>query len=128
MVYQITRGIKITVRTSYRGSYTRGGKMQYVFSYLISIENGTSETIKLLSRFWEIKDSLDVTKTVEGRGVVGCQPIIHPGESYSYTSGCVLNSTIGQMSGFYTMVNEDLDAYFTIPIPKFRLLADFMLN
>lgn len=128
MVYQTTKGIKISVLTSYRGNYYKNRRMQYVFSYTIKIENHSKETIQLLSRFWEIRDSLDYFKTVEGEGVVGAQPVIPPGENYSYTSGCVLASTMGTMKGFYTMTNLQDDSYFTIPIPKFQLIADFLRN
>ncbi|HZW78516.1 MAG TPA: Co2+/Mg2+ efflux protein ApaG [Flavobacteriaceae bacterium] len=128
MIYQITRGIKISVTSHFKGNFLKGRQMQYVFSYRIQIENRSNQAIQLLSRYWEIKDSLNHSIYVQGEGVVGRQPIIQPGEVYAYTSGCILKSTTGSMEGYYTMTDMETETLFTIPIPKFQLIAGYMLN
>lgn len=128
MIQQITRGIKINVLPYYRGSFTKYGKLQHSFSYTIRIENRSENSIKLLSRMWIIKDSLHEPIIVEGEGVVGVQPFLYPGEQYQYTSGCILNSTIGSMSGFYYFKIANEEESYPIPIPLFHLQADYTRN
>ena len=71
MIQQITKGIKISVETSYNGASFRNNQLYYIFSYTIIIENKSTETIKLTDRFWTIFDSLNETEVVSGEGVVG---------------------------------------------------------
>lgn len=128
MVQQVTKGIKISVITEYVGTYIKDRNLQYSFSYSISIENQSKDTIQLISRHWEIKDSLDHTTVVQGEGVIGQKPILLSGEKYSYSSGCLLQSPIGAMSGHYTLVNFLTMEKFHVPIPLFNLSAPFSMN
>ena len=88
MVQLITNGIKISVKTRYNGVIQQGLNKFNAFSYYISIENETTETVQLLERFWEISDALNDKEFVEGEGVVGQKPIIEPNEFYTYKSNC----------------------------------------
>lgn len=128
MVQQITQGIRISVKTGYEGTFVKNRKTQYAFSYSVEIENQSKDAVQLTSRFWEIKDSLNHPVIVEGEGVIGQKPILMPGEKHSYTSGCLLNSPIGAMSGHYNMMNFTTAAEFRVPIPLFKLSAEFSLT
>lgn len=128
MVYQITKGIKISVKTKYNGTNYRNDRLYYTFSYVITIENKSSETVKLTDRFWKIFDSLNNTEIVNGEGVVGQTPTLKPNDCYTYGSGCFLESNIGAMKGFYTMINLDTFEQFKVIIPTFQLSNQTILN
>ena len=128
MVTQITKGIKISVLTSFEGTYFKNYKIHYAFSYQITIDNQSKDSVQLNTRHWEIYDALNNKEIVDGEGVVGKKPVIKPGESHSYTSGCLLASPIGAMNGFYNMVNFTSTKSFKVIIPTFRFSAPFALN
>jgi ApaG protein len=128
MVTQITSNIKISVITNYEGIYYKEQQMLYAFSYQITIENLSSDVVQLQARHWDIFDTLNNIETVEGEGVVGQTPILPPGEKYVYSSGCMLKSTIGAMSGFYTMANFSNNTFFKVQIPTFKLIVPFAIN
>jgi ApaG protein len=128
MIHQITKGIKISVETKYNGTSYRNYKMYYIFEYAITIENRSSETVKLTDRFWKIFDTLNNTEIVSGEGVVGQTPTLKPNDTYTYSSGCFLESNIGAMNGFYTMINMDTFEQFKVIIPTFQLTNQTILN
>lgn len=128
MVTQITKGIKISVLTGFEGTYFKNHKIHYAFSYQITIENQSKDSVQLKSRHWEIYDALNNKEIVDGEGVVGKKPVIKPGEKHTYTSGCLLASPIGAMNGFYDMVNFTTTKSFQVIIPTFKLGAPFALN
>ena len=128
MVTQITSGIKISVTTRFEGTYFKDYKLVYAFSYEITIENQTQNTVQLLSRHWEVLDSLNFTEIIDGEGVVGQQPIIESGEKHVYSSGCMLQSTIGAMTGYYSMINLITNDTFQVKIPTFKLNTSSALN
>jgi ApaG protein len=92
MIAEITQGIKVTVETEYQPSYSSPSQYHYVFTYRITIENQSDFTIQLLRRHWHIHDAGFITREVEGEGVVGQQPVLEPGQSHQYVSGCNLKS------------------------------------
>jgi ApaG protein len=92
----------------------------YVFAYTVTIRNTGDVTGQLMSRHWIITDGDGQVQEVRGEGVVGEQPVIEPGESYEYTSGCPLSTPVGSMRGSYQCVAED-GTKFTAPIPEFVL-------
>ncbi|HEY6093443.1 MAG TPA: Co2+/Mg2+ efflux protein ApaG [Gallionellaceae bacterium] len=100
---------------------------RYVFSYTITITNSSDATVQLLSRHWIITDSNSHVQEVRGQGVVGEQPVLRPGQSFEYTSGTVLATPVGTMSGSYQMVTED-GTKFDAPIPKFVLSVPRVLH
>lgn len=128
MVSQITRGIKISVKTSFEGTYFKNYKIHFAFSYEITIENNSKDSVQLNSRHWEIFDSLNDIEIVDGEGVIGQKPVLKPGESYTYSSGCLLASPYGSMRGFFNMVNFTSTKTFRVIVPTFRLSAPFALN
>ena len=128
MVQQVTRGIKISIETNFEGTFQRNYRMHFAFAYRITIENQSKNSVQLTSRFWNIKDSLNHTETVEGEGVVGKKPVLKPGESHTYKSGCLLTSPFGAMSGFYNMVDFSSTRKFKVAIPSFKLSAPYALN
>ncbi|WP_405609045.1 Co2+/Mg2+ efflux protein ApaG [Polaribacter sp. Asnod1-A03] len=128
MVYKITKGIKISVKTNYNGADYRNNRLYHTFSYVISIENKSSDTVKLTDRFWKIYDSLNSTEIVSGEGVVGQTPVLKPNDTYVYSSGCFLESNVGAMKGFYTMINTDTYQQFKVIIPTFQLTTLALLN
>lgn len=128
MVTQITSGIKISVTTRFEGTYFKDYKLLYAFSYEVSIENQTQNPVQLISRHWEVLDSLNFTEIIDGEGVVGQQPIIESGEKHIYSSGCMLQSTIGAMTGYYNMINLITNEPFQVQIPTFKLSTPFALS
>ena len=128
MIQQVTSGIKISVETNFEGTFYKNYKIHFAFGYRITIENKSKDSVQLSSRFWKIKDALNKTEIVQGEGVVGKKPVLKPGESYTYNSGCLLTSPFGAMSGYYQMVNFTSTRKFKVTIPSFKLSATFALN
>ncbi len=128
MVQQVTKGIRISVTTRYEGIIGKNDRTTYAFSYTVTIENTGRDTVQLISRYWEIKDALNSTQEVSGQGVVGMKPVLEPGESHTYSSGCMLMAPIGAMHGSYTMVNFNTKKAFKVHIPSFKLRAEFAMN
>jgi ApaG protein len=95
-------------------------KDQYVFTYTITITNTGDVAAQLLSRHWIITDADHKVQEVKGIGVVGQQPMLKPGESFEYTSGASIPTSVGTMQGSYQMMAADGKA-FEAPIPLFTL-------
>lgn len=128
MVTSTTRGIKISVITEYQPAYSSPMQFHYVFTYRITIENLSDQTIQLINRHWYIHDANRPMKEVEGDGVVGQQPVLEPGESHNYVSGCNLKSGIGKMYGTYTMERIMDGKKFKVKIPEFTMFVPYKLN
>jgi ApaG protein len=128
MVQQVTNGIKISVTSKFEGTSYRNFRMFYAFSYQVTIENQSNETVQLLERHWNIYDSLNNTEIVEGPGVIGQKPILNPSEKYTYQSNCFLSSHIGAMNGFYKMVTLATTKLFKVHIPTFQLMVPNISN
>jgi ApaG protein len=128
MVTAITQGVKISVDTVYQEEYSNPEKEHFMFAYQITIENLSDYAIQLMRRQWFIFDSNGTQRDVEGEGVVGIQPVIEPGESHSYVSGCNLTTDIGSMSGNYLMHRTADQSDFTVNIPEFQLIVPYRLN
>ena len=99
-----------------------------LFRYEITIENHSKDSVQLITRHWEIFDSLNDLEIVDGEGVIGKKPVIKPGESHTYSSGCLLSSPHGAMSGFFNMVNFTSTRNFKVIVPSFKLNAPYALN
>ena len=128
MVSQITRGIKISVLTSFEGTYFKNYKIHFAFSYVITIENHSKDSVQLTSLHWEIFDSLNDIEIVDGEGVIGKKPVLKPGENHTYSSGCLLSSPYGAMQGHFNMINFTTTKTFKVIVPTFRMCAPFALN
>ncbi|MBS0357442.1 MAG: Co2+/Mg2+ efflux protein ApaG [Proteobacteria bacterium] len=93
---------------------------RYVFAYHITIRNVGRITAQLVSRHWIIADAEGTVQEVQGAGVIGQQPVLQPGQSFEYTSGCTIATPVGTMKGSYQMVAED-GTPFDADIPEFTL-------
>lgn len=128
MVSQITKGIKISVETTFREEYSSYNNSQFVFSYRISMENTSDYPVQLLRRHWYIFDSVSEYSEVEGEGVVGEKPELLPGDVYEYESSCSLLSEMGTMHGSYLFERKIDGAQFKVEIPEFELITPYRLN
>ena len=118
----VTRDIRVRVAVSYLAEQSNPQLNRWFWSYHIRIENASDRSVQLLSRSWRIVDGRGATHEVHGEGVVGETPLIAPGGSFDYVSGCPLDTPTGSMSGSYRMVDED-GSLFDIDIPRFALVA-----
>ena len=128
MVEQITKGIKISVKTKFDGTTHRNNVLYFNFGYQITIENRSSMTVKLTDRFWRIFDSLEDLQFIEGEGVVGQTPVLKPNDQYTYKSFCLLASQTGAMNGHFKMLNTHTLEAFKVIIPTFQLTTPVLLN
>ncbi len=119
--------LNITVQTAFIEEQSNLNHGPYFFAYTIEIENTGNVTAQLISRHWIISDAFDQTQEVQGPGVVGVQPILKPGESFEYTSGCPLSTPMGKMRGSYQFIGEDGET-FEVPIPEFDLVMPRTLH
>ncbi len=124
----ITKGVQVTAESMYQEAHSDPGSAHYLFSYRITIENHSRDTIRLLSRYWFIYDSLGDCHEVSGDGVVGRQPLLKPGESYQYTSACPITNIFGYMHGHYVMQKSKDESLFKVDIPTFLLEVPWILN
>ena len=120
MYRQTTRSITVTVTPSYLADQSSPGENHFVWAYNVRIENGGQQTVQLLRRHWKITDALGRLQEVKGSGVVGEQPVLHPGEHYEYTSGTPLATPSGIMVGSYQMTTLDGEQ-FDVFVPAFSL-------
>ncbi|KQN91218.1 Co2+/Mg2+ efflux protein ApaG [Sphingomonas sp. Leaf231] len=117
-----TETVTVRVSVSYLAEQSEPGRGRWFWAYHIRIENGGDTPVQLLTRHWIITDGRGARHTVEGEGVVGEQPVIQPGASYDYVSGCPLATPNGSMQGSYRMVAAD-GRTFEVAIPRFTLMA-----
>lgn len=120
-----TRAIEVHVEPVYLDEQSEPDASRYVWAYHVRIENQGPEAVQLLNRYWRIVDARGQVQEVRGAGVVGEQPLLEPGESYEYTSGCPLQTSSGFMQGTYEMVNRSGE-HFDIEIPPFSLDSPFV--
>lgn len=119
---ETTEHIRVSVRPLYIESESNVLSRKFVFAYFIKIENLGSDTVQLLRRHWFITHDTGKVEEVEGEGVIGKQPVIHPGESHEYNSFCILESLEGFMEGTYLMKRSNNQTFY-ITIPRFVLRA-----
>ena len=112
--------ITISVETIYLQQDSEPENNKYFFLYTILIRNMGSVGAKLLTRHWIIEDSNGKKQDVKGDGVVGEQPHITPGEEFQYTSGAMIETSLGTMKGTYKMIDDD-EKYFDAQVPEFIL-------
>ena len=112
--------IDVQVEPRFVPDQSRPGDNRYVFAYTITLHNAGSIPARLMTRHWIITDANGKVEEVSGEGVVGEQPWIRPGDDYEYTSGAVLETSVGVMQGSYQMVADD-GTHFEAPIPPFTL-------
>lgn len=119
--------IKVDVETRYIEEQSNPEQNYYVFAYTITIRNKGRQRAKLLTRHWIITDSNQKVQEVRGDGVVGEQPELNPGEQFVYTSGTMLETSVGTMKGSYQMLAED-GSRFDAPVEEFVLSTPRVLH
>lgn len=119
--------IPVEVETFYVENQSDAAAERFVFAYTITIRNQSPQQVKLLRRYWSITDANGKHSEVYGDGVIGEQPELPPGTSYTYTSGAVLETPVGTMQGYYEMTAADGES-FQAQIPVFRLAIPNILN
>jgi ApaG protein len=122
-----TRGVQVSVLSEYAAERSRPAEQEWFFLYTITISNLGDETVQLLSRHWIITDSNGRVEEVRGPGVVGQQPVLGPGESFTYTSGCPLPTAFGTMEGTYQMTTRSGDR-FDARIAAFTLSEPYTVH
>ncbi len=122
-----TRGVTVRVSPAFLPEQSDPRSGRWVWSYHIRIENDGRQPVQLISRHWVITDANNHVQEVRGKGVVGEQPMLKPGQSYEYSSGTVLATQVGTMKGSYRMLAED-GTEFDAPIPQFVLSVPRVLH
>jgi ApaG protein len=128
MAQMITEGIKVSSSAFYQKQYSDPSEGQYAFGYRILIENLSPYPVRLLQRRLNIFDSLDEYREAEGKGVVGLQPLIEPGEEFQYESQFTLISDMGTLKGEYLFENLKTGLMQKVFIPGMQLVAPFKNN
>jgi len=123
----VTHNVRVEVQSRYAPEHSQPAQGEWFFHYTIRISNQGEEVVQLLTRHWIISDALGQTQEVRGEGVVGEQPVLHPGESFQYTSGCPLKTSTGVMRGTYQMVTGDGDR-FDVEIAPFALHEPYTVH
>ena len=119
--------IQVSVQVRYLADQSDEADNRHVFAYTITLTNEGEHAVQLLSRHWIITDANNHVQEVKGKGVVGEQPVIKQGQSFEYTSGTVLATQVGTMSGSYRMQVVDGEE-FSVPIPQFVLSVPRVLH
>lgn len=122
-----THGIRVRVSPQYAEDQSTPDEGYYFWTYTVEIANEGAETVQLRSRIWRITDASGRTEEVRGPGVVGQTPVIQPGGSFVYTSGCPLGTPSGIMVGSYQMASEK-GMMFDVAIPAFSLDCPYVLR
>ena len=120
MYNSITSDISVSVLPVYIDERSNPEEGKYFWAYRVVVENRSPQVIQILSRYWHITNGIGKIEEVTGAGVVGEQPILKPGDSYEYTSGCPLDTPSGIMVGHYVMQKHDGET-IKISIPAFSL-------
>ena len=127
MYTKTTNNINITVNPYFLEDQSEPDDQHYVWAYRVTIDNQGYEKVQLVNRYWKIVDANGTLQEVRGKGVVGEQPILNPGEKFEYTSGTPLSTSSGFMEGVYEMKSDNGDT-FNVLIPQFSLDNPFDNN
>jgi ApaG protein len=123
----VTQGVRVKVESEYAPESSEPSKNQWFFLYRVTITNDSSEVVQLLTRHWIITDGTGRVEEIRGPGVVGKQPVLNPGESFEYTSGCPLPTPYGVMQGTYQMITES-GGRFDAVIAPFTLSEPYSVH
>lgn len=122
-----THGVHVEVQPHYLAAHSDPARHHWMHAYTVTITNEGEAPVRLLSRHWVITNAHGTEEHVRGAGVVGEQPLLQPGESFRYTSGCPMDTPVGTMHGTYQMVSEAGGA-FDAAIAPFTLAEPFAVN
>lgn len=123
----VTRGVRVHVQCEYAPERSNPGAGQWFFVYTIMITNEGPDTVQLRTRHWVITDADNKVEEIQGDGVVGKQPVLTPGQSFTYTSGCPLTTPFGMMAGTYQMVTAEGEL-FDVRIAPFALSEPYTVH
>jgi ApaG protein len=123
----VTHGVRVSVQSEYAPDRSRPSEKQWFFLYTITIANESRDTVQLMTRHWVITNAEGEVQKVDGPGVVGQQPVLAPGESFTYTSGCPLETSFGRMEGTYQMVTPAGES-FDVVIAPFTLSEPYTVH
>lgn len=123
----VTNQVRVEVSSQFAPEHSQPFQQHWFFYYTVRITNQGDETVQLLSRHWIIADATGQTREVQGPGVVGEEPVLGPGESFQYTSGCPLGTPTGVMHGTYQMVTAD-GRRFDVEIAPFALHEPYTVH
>ncbi len=124
----VTNSVRVEVESQYAPEHSQPVQNQWFFHYTVRITNESDETVQLLSRHWVITDANGQVEEVRGPGVVGEQPVLAPGESFRYTSGCQFKTSTGVMHGTYQMVFTESGDHLDIEIAPFALHEPYTVH
>ena len=124
----VTNNVRVEVESQYAPEHSQPFQGQWFFYYTIRITNEGAEAVQLLSRHWVITDAGAHVEEVRGPGVVGEQPVLAPGETFQYTSGCQLKTSTGVMQGTYQMVFTESGDHFDVEIAPFALHEPYTVH
>nr|WP_300306687.1 Co2+/Mg2+ efflux protein ApaG [Halomonas sp.] len=113
--------IRVDVQHTWREDESSPLENRYVFSYTVTVHNHSPHSIQIMARYWKITQSSGQVQEVRGKGVVGKQPMIAPGQTFRYTSRAILDGPVGFMEGAYTCVDTASQRPVEVPVDVFRL-------
>ena len=120
--------IEVSVEPSYRADESNDMEARYVFSYTVTVHNQSPHSVQLMARYWKITQGSGECQEVRGKGVVGQQPLIGPGQQFRYTSRAILQTPVGVMEGAYTLLDTSTQRAFEVVISPFRLAVPLHLH
>ncbi len=123
----VTRSVRVRVQCEYAPERSAPAARHWFFLYTITVANEGDQIVQLMTRHWVITDGNSDVREVRGPGVVGKQPVLPPGESFTYTSGCALTTPFGTMEGTYQMVATDGES-FDVLIAPFALSEPYTVH
>nr|WP_297460702.1 Co2+/Mg2+ efflux protein ApaG [uncultured Halomonas sp.] len=118
---ELAASVRVDVEPAYRADESSPAEQRFVFSYTITVHNHSSCSVQLLARYWKITQGSGKVQEVRGKGVIGKQPLIAPGQVFRYTSRAVLDCPVGVMEGSYTCIDTAAQRSFDVAIAPFRL-------
>ncbi len=120
--------IEVSVTPEFRDAEPSDSESRYVFSYTVTVHNQSPHSVQLMARYWKITQGSGDSQEVRGKGVVGQQPLIGPGQRFRYTSRAILQTPVGVMEGAYTLLNTYTQRAFDVPVSPFRLAVPRQLH
>ena len=120
--------IHVVVTSHYEAAESNEAQERYVFSYRVTMHNQSPHSVQLLARYWKITQGSGEHQEVRGKGVVGQQPLIGPGQRFRYTSRAVLQTPVGTMEGVYTLLDTSTQRAFDVAVAPFRLAAPLAIH
>jgi ApaG protein len=123
----VTNNVRVEVESQYAPDHSQPFEQHWFFHYTVRITNEGEDTVQLISRHWFVADAAGHTDEYQGPGVVGEQPVLVPGESFTYTSGCTIKTANGVMRGTFAMISESGE-HFDVEIAPFALQEPYTIH